>query len=240
MNIAHRRRIRPGKSRIPLVLTGLTTVILLIAVLWGCLGGGRTTPLPFQYTLEYPSPRPADLTPLGVVLKVERFASAQGINNVSMIYRPRPYRYDAYPYHYWRVRPRDLVTDFLLRDLKHSGLFKAVLSYQDAQDARFVVQGAVTECSARYEAQDVQRAVLSLDLTLLDVSEKEITKQVVFGKRYEAAAAMANRSPEALAQGISASMEILAPEILRDILRAIRERPGVSPIPAVTDRSGSR
>ena len=174
------------------------------------------------------------------MLKVERFASAQGINNVSMIYRPRPYRYDAYPYHYWRVRPRDLITDFLTRDLKHSGLFLAVLSYQDAQDARFVVQGSVTECSARYEAQDVQRAALSIDLTLLDVSEKDIPQQIVFGKRYEAAAAMRDRTPEALAQGISAAMGILSPEILRDIHRAVRGRPGVPQAPAATDRGGSR
>jgi len=225
MNIVHPNKRLTGKTflpRVPIVLSAA----LLIMTLAGCLGGGNTTPLPFQYSLEYPLPHPADLTPLDVALKIERFASAQAINNVSMIYRSQPYRYDAYYYHYWRVRPRDLVTDFLLRDLKSSGLFKAVFSYQDGQDGRFVVQGAVTECSAQYELPDTQRAVLSLTLTLLDTSEREITKQVLLEKRYDFSPAMEKRTPDALARGISASMEALSPQILQDIHRTVHERIG--------------
>ena len=122
------------------------TALLLVAAAWGCFGGNRTTTLPFQYSLEYASPRFDDLPPLDAALSLERFSSAQGINKTAMIYRSEPYRYDAYYGHYWRSRPRDLATDFLLRDLKYARLFKAVFSYQDRQETRFVLQGAVTEC----------------------------------------------------------------------------------------------
>jgi ABC-type uncharacterized transport system auxiliary subunit len=224
MKTAHprKRRFVPRRPYC-LILAGLTALLLITAA-WGCLGGNRTTPLPFQYSLEYASPRLADLPPLDVTLSLERFSSTQGINMTAMIYRSEPYRNDAYYGHYWRSRPRDLVTDFLLRDLKHARLFKAVFSYQDRQESRFVLQGTVTECSAHYEAQGVQRAVLSLNLTLLDTQRKEITEQVVFDKRYDLAPAMEERSPRALAQGISAAMETLSPQMMRDVHRAVRER----------------
>jgi ABC-type uncharacterized transport system auxiliary subunit len=224
MKTAHprERRFVPRRSYCR-ILAGLTALLLITAA-WGCLGGNRTAPLPFQYSLEYPSPRLADLPPLDTTLSLERFSSTQGINMTAMIYRSEPFRNDAYYGHYWRSRPRDLVTDFLLRDLKHVRLFKAVFSYQDRQESRFVLQGAVTECSAHYEAQGVQRAFLSLNLTLLDTQRKEITEQVVFEKRYDLAPAMEERSPRALARGISAAMETLTPQMMRDVHRAVRER----------------
>jgi len=225
MKTAHprERRLVPRRpyGRILAVLTAL----LLVAAAWGCLGGNRTAPLPFQYSLEYAAPSLKDLPPLDTTLSLERFSSTQGINMTAMIYRSEPYRNDAYYGHYWRSRPRDLVTDFLLRDLKHARLFKAVFSYQDRQESRFVLQGTVTECSAHYEAQGgVQRAVFSLNLTLLDTQRKGITEQVVYEKRYDLAPAMEERSPRALARGISAAMETLSPQMMRDVHRAVRER----------------
>ncbi|HQN26282.1 MAG: ABC-type transport auxiliary lipoprotein family protein [Syntrophales bacterium] len=208
------------------------TALLLVAAAWGCFGGNRTTTLPFQYSLEYASPRFDDLPPLDAALSLERFSSAQGINKTAMIYRSEPYRYDAYYGHYWRSRPRDLATDFLLRDLKYARLFKAVFSYQDRQETRFVLQGAVTECAAHYEPQGDQRAVLSLSLTLLDTQRKVITEQVVFVKRYDLAPAMDERSPRAFARGISAAMETLSPQMLSDVHRAVRERLAATSAPS--------
>jgi ABC-type uncharacterized transport system auxiliary subunit len=80
-----------------------------------------------HYTLEYVSPEITDLKPLPVSLKVERFSVAPAYNTNRIIYRDGSFKRDEYFYHKWRANPADMVASFLSRDIRNSGLFKAVL-----------------------------------------------------------------------------------------------------------------
>jgi len=193
----------------------IPAVILLLA---GC---GKPPTLVQKYMFEYPPPVPRASLPLNEAIKVEQFAVAQAYNSTAMIYRPNPYKSEAYGYHRWRVNPGYLVTDYLLRDLRNSGLFKAVLPYNSSDKARFLLEGGVEEIQEIDEA-DGWKAALALNITLLDLNEKEVTRRVVFQKNYRAEEPLTEKTPQGLAQGMSRAMERLSAQITADVYRAAR------------------
>ena len=152
-------------------------IILLVIGLAGCIGGGAPAPHVHQYILEYPPPGIGGGAGTEALLKVERFTAARVHAGPAMLYRQGPFRRDAYSERRWRIAPGDMVTDFLLRDLRHAGLFRAVLAARDPEETRFVLMGGVDEFG---EVADGERrkAVLAATVTLLDLSVRDIPDRV--------------------------------------------------------------
>jgi len=206
-----RRRSRLGFKKVA-ILAG----ILLLS---GC---GKSPTLVQKYLFEYPPPVPQASLPLEEGIKVEQFSVAQAYNSTAMIYRPNPYKSEAYNYHRWRTNPGYMVTDYLLRDLRKSGLFKAVLPSNSSDKGRFLLEGGVEEIQEIDEA-DGWKAALALNITLLDLKEKEITKRVVFQKDYRTLESLTEKTPQGLAQGMSRAMERLSAQIVTDIYQAAKK-----------------
>jgi cholesterol transport system auxiliary component len=176
-----------------------------------------------QYTLEYPPPALAGSSPLEQGLSVERFSVAQDLNSQAMVYRPLDFQRQVYSYHRWRVNPADLCTDYLLRDLRASGLFKAVFSYQAPGAARFRLEGALQEFLEKDEAAGAQ-AVLSLNLTLLDLNFPDLPRRLVFQRTYEQSAPMPRPGAAELAQAMSQAFAQLSQKAIADVHQAMRGR----------------
>jgi len=189
---------------------------IILLLLMGCVAGGKAPIIIDQYILEYPPPALEGLQPLNQVVSVGRFAVAQAFNTPMMVYRTRPYEYYTDYYNRWRVNPGDMVTDYLLRDLKRSGLFKAVFSYRDTEDARFFIQGGVDDFLGNKE-DGKNEAVLTVYISLLDTTQKDITKRVVFQKRYRHVQHLDDDSAVSLAKGMSEAMGVVSKEALKDI-----------------------
>ena len=62
-----------------------------------------------------------------------------------MVYQPAPFKLQQYQSSTWRVNPGDMVTDYLLRDLRNQKLFKAVFSYREPSTARFALEGEIEQ-----------------------------------------------------------------------------------------------
>ena len=190
---------------------------MFLLLLTGCVAGGKAPIVIDQYILEYPPPAIEGLQPLNQAVSVGRFAVAQAFNTPMMVYRTGPYAYYTDYYNRWRVNPGDMVTDYLLRDLKRSGLFKAVFSYRDTEDARFLIQGNIEDFLGSREG-GTSEAILTVYITLLDTSQPEVTKKVVFQKRYRHVRMLDNDSAVSLAKGMSEAMETVSKEALKDIV----------------------
>ncbi|MEW6658322.1 MAG: ABC-type transport auxiliary lipoprotein family protein [Thermodesulfobacteriota bacterium] len=201
------------------LLTGLWAFSLLFFLV-GC---GKPPTLVQKYLLEYPSPVIAASPKIGEVVKVDLFSVAQAYNSPAMIYQPGPFKSDAYNYHRWRVNPGNLVTDYLVRDLRNSGLFKAVLLYGSSGKSRFLVEGGVEEFQET-DAPEGWYATLALNITLLDLDRQELPERVVFQKNYRTNELLTEKSPQGLAQGMSRAMQRLSGEIMGDIYRAAAKR----------------
>jgi ABC-type uncharacterized transport system auxiliary subunit len=194
--------------------------LLLLAILFvtGC--GGKSTYVVQQYLLDYSPPAPAGLAKANEVIRVEPFSTAQAFAGTAMFYRPSSFELSSYSRERWRVIPGDMVTDFLLRDLRNAGMFTAVLAYEDPGEGRYVVTGTVAEF-LEVDGSGGPMARLSVDATLLDTTEREITKRVVFQKTYTVEEAMKDKSARSLAESMSGAMKKFSGELMADIHRAM-------------------
>jgi cholesterol transport system auxiliary component len=197
----------------------LLYLLSVLIVITGC-GGGKSTYVVRQYLPDYDPPALAGLPRVDEAIRVEPFATAQAFASTAMFYRPSPFELGSYSRERWRVMPGDMVTDFLLRDLRNSGTFKAVLAYEDPGEGRYALTGTVAEF-LEVDGSHGPSARLSTDVTLLDVTQREITRRVVFQKTYTVEEAMNEKSARALAESMSRALKKFSGELMADIHRGI-------------------
>jgi ABC-type uncharacterized transport system auxiliary subunit len=185
----------------------------------GCSFGSKTTYSVNQYTLEYPSPILKEIVQINELIKVERFSVANAFDTSAIVYRDGPNLRNIDPYNRWRTKPGDMVTDFLVRDLRHSGLFQAVFSYNQNEEARYLLEGQVNEFLESKE-KDGFNAVLSLDVTFLDLSKKEGPERIVFQRSFAYAEPLERETYRNLAQAMSKAMENFSRQIMMDLYQA--------------------
>jgi ABC-type uncharacterized transport system auxiliary subunit len=197
---------------------------LLAALVVACLSGcGKPPMLVNQYILEYPAPVTGRKAKIPAAVKVEMFAVAQAFNTHAMVYQPRPFQSQSYNYSRWRANPGYLVTDYLIRDLRESGLFKAVFGPDSSGEQRFKLEGGVAEFQ-EVDAADGWKASLALTVTLLDTTQEVLPQRVVFQKNYRVLEPLPEKTPQGLAQGMSRAMEQLSARIINDTYEAARNR----------------
>ncbi|MBP9561297.1 MAG: hypothetical protein KBE27_05730, partial [Syntrophorhabdaceae bacterium] len=65
-------------------------------------------------------------------------------------------------------------------------------------------------------------AVFWINLIMIDTKESEITKKIIFQKRYQAKEPLKDHSPESLAKGMSASVARVSEEFVGDIYSVLK------------------
>ncbi len=195
-------------------------IVLLMILSSGCSFGSKTTYSVNQYTLEYPSPILKEIVQIKGLIKVERFSVANAFDTSAIVYRDGPNLRKIDPYNRWRTKPGDMVTDFLIRDLRHSGLFQAVFSYNDNDETRYLLEGQVYEFLESKE-EDGFKAVLSLDVTFQDMSKKDVTERILFQRSYGYTEPLERETYGSLAQAMSKAMERFSRQMITDLHQAM-------------------
>ena len=201
----------------------LALPFLLTVLISGCSLGAKPSYIVNQYTLEYPSPILKESTSINELVKVEQFNVAQTFNTSAMIYKEGPNLRNVDPYNRWRTKPGEMVTEYPARDLRNSGLFLAVISYNDSEETRYLLEGQVDELLDASE-KDGRKAVLSLHITFLDLKKRDATEKVIFQRDYQAVEPYTEKTPAALAQGMSRAMEKISRQIILDLQNAVKSR----------------
>ena len=140
-----------------------------------------------------------------------------------MIYKEGPNLRNVDPYNRWGTKPGEMATEYLVRDLRNSGLFRAVISYNDSEETRYLLEGQVDEFLEVSE-KDGRKAVLSLNVTFLDLKKKDTPEKVIFQRDYKVVEPYTEKSPAALAQGMSRAMEKISRQIILDLQNAVKGR----------------
>jgi ABC-type uncharacterized transport system auxiliary subunit len=210
------------RIRRTLLLFLFVALILGLGSLTGCLNLQKPGRHVEQYVLEYPSPEISGNSLIGASIKVERFTEVATYNTSAMVYRPEPFKLESYQYHRWRVHPADLITGYLLRDLRKAALFQAVFSYLDPQEGRFLLEGGVEEF-LEVDEKNQRYAVLTMGVTLLDSSAQYKPTGVLFQKRYRFQEPLEENTPRGLAKGMSQAMKNFSETLIRDIQAAVQE-----------------
>jgi ABC-type uncharacterized transport system auxiliary subunit len=171
-----------------------------------------------HYTLEYPSPKLGDLPQLPVILKVEPFTISPLYDTRQIVYRDRSFKRETYPYHRWRANPADLVTDYLARDMRLSGLFRAVLEEGSTVPPTHILEGSVDEFF-EWDAAEGWKAVLTVSITLISAKETNTAGRILFQRTFRAIQPFQRKTPEGLAQAMSEAMS----RVSLDVMKAVYE-----------------
>jgi len=195
-------------------------ISVLIILAAGCASGKPANTIDY-FMLDYPPPGIQEAARLDEVIKIERFSVAHLFNSNAIVFRTGSYGLRTFHHERWKTNPGNMVTDYLIRDCRHAGLFRAVFSYRDPEASRFILEGGVVEF-LEVEQQDGRKALLSITVTLLDLKQTEIPKKVIFQKSYSHAAKCSEKGPGGLARGLSESMERLSGQIISDVYHAVK------------------
>jgi cholesterol transport system auxiliary component len=201
----------------------LTLLLLLMVLMTSCSLGAKPSYKVNQYTLEYPSPFSKELPSISELVKVEQFSIAQTFNTSAMIYKEGPNLRNVDPYNRWRIKPGEMAAECLVRDLRNSGLFRAVISYNDSEETRYLLEGQVDEFLEASE-KDGRKAVLGLNVTFLDLKKRDTAEKVIFQRDYNVVEPYTENTPAALAQGMSRAMEKISRQIILDLQDAVKNR----------------
>lgn len=212
------KAFRPAPCRTLLLLLMILPAVLLS----GCAGSRTNRPVE-KWMLEYSAPAPAGEMQKASI-SVERFEAAISFSGPEMIYRPNPNQRDSYPYNRWWSNPADMLSDLLLRDLRRSRLFSAVLSGGQSGDARFRLEGWV----AKFLEVDLPggwRAELAVDLTLVDTADHSLPGGILMQKSYRINKPIKEKGAPGLARAMSQAAGELSGQALRDLAQAIKKAP---------------
>ena len=125
----------------------------------------------------------------------------------------------------WQTFPLGSVNDGKggTANLRNSGLFRAVISYNDSEDTRYLLEGQVDEFLEVSE-KDGRKAVLSLNITFLDLKKRHTAEKVIFQRDYKVVEPYTGKTPAALAQGMSRAMGKVSRQIILDLQDAVKSR----------------
>jgi cholesterol transport system auxiliary component len=155
-----------------------------------------------------------------LVLRVERFQVAPVYDTSRIIYRQKPFTRDVYNYHRWRSNPGNLVSYFLVRDLRQSEAFKSVITREGSLKSSHVIEGTVDEFY-EHDGNDSWKAVLSVSITLMAKNEPDVSKKILLNKKYSTRETCRQKNPQALAEAMSKAMSKLSASIFTDVYNAL-------------------
>lgn len=197
-------------------------LLILPVILFGsCAGVGKPMDQIEYYVLEYETPRIADPDPVSAVVRLERFSVAPQYNTSRIVYRDREFARNTYNYHRWRANPGDLVTHFLARDFRESGLFKAVLPTGSRFSASCILEGTVEEFF-EWNGPEQWEAVLAISVVLVAEGEPDLSRRVLFQGTYRDSEPCAMKNPRALSEAMSRAMARVSEAVIKDVLDVLR------------------
>ncbi|MBU1054380.1 MAG: membrane integrity-associated transporter subunit PqiC [Proteobacteria bacterium] len=197
-------------------------VLSIFFILSGCGGFGGSEKKIDYYTLEYSAPLPAGSNNLPFVINIGRFKSPL-YNSDKIVYRINDFQTNEYVYHRWEKDPARLVSYFLFRDLKNSGLFKGVFTFDAGFAATHSVSGTV-DGFFEDDRGKTWEAVLSLDIVLMAENEPDLSRKIIFQRKYATRKVCAKKNPKALAEAMSKAMHELSGQIINDIYKSLSEK----------------
>lgn len=203
--------------------TGNTFFALFcFALVFGCVSTGKPQLQTESYLLDYPAPVWEPFSRIEDTIRISRFTIASAYNNTNMIFRGNSYAVDSFNYNRWAVNPADMVGDNLLRDLQTSGLFRAAFSRYAVDEGRYLLQGGIEEFFLRTDKSG-NKAVLSLDITVKDVKQREPVKRILFQKKYRGEEPLDEQSPKGYCRAMSQTMQKLSRQIIADVYQAVNK-----------------
>ncbi len=197
-----------------IVLQSVAVASLLIT---GCSTLGGNTYNYHYYTLSYRQSETVNTdSERHLVLKIDPFSISAEYGRNNIMYGKNGFKRNFYPYQKWVASPEKMVAEFLLRDLKQAGIFKAVIGPETLNRTTCLLTGCVEDF---YEDQiDTSRfAVLTITIPLFDEKAQMPEERVLFQKMYSNRVKLDKNTPEGLSEAMSQAMATVSKKLISDI-----------------------
>jgi ABC-type uncharacterized transport system auxiliary subunit len=130
--VAQKRRIDMKKLSIALGL-----MLALLPALAGC----HKVKYPAYYTLNLPTAPDPPAQDKQTSIAVREFQAPGYLRQGPIVYRSTPEEIGFYEYHRWAADPRKIVTSAVIDDLRASGQFSMVSTYDGRRDMEYLFSG---------------------------------------------------------------------------------------------------
>ena len=201
------------KIQMKLLGIGLLGVLLVVV---GCGGSSGSARPMYYYTLDYSPPSVTMDRPLPFVVRVERFTAAPPFDTQRIMYADKGLHRNAYASSRWVAPPGDMLAYLLARDLQRARAFQAVIAPDEILSPTHVVKGWVEHFVEEGDARPAQ-AAMRVNITLLDSRIADPVARILYQSSYSAQVPLAERTPAALADAMSAAASAMTAEIVHDI-----------------------
>jgi cholesterol transport system auxiliary component len=190
-------------------LVCLATLLLAVAA---CLNKSYQEKRSFVLDVSSESREPASESP--IVLKIRKFRVSPLFGGRAMVYRIGELQYENDFYDEWFVSPSLLLTRQFHDWLSKTGRFRFVLVGTDHVEPTHLLEGSVAEFYGDYRLAQSPKAIFGIELLLLDRLNEP---QVIFRRTYHKEVPLADRSPDALAGGLSQAVRLVLVDLEREI-----------------------
>ena len=185
---------------------------LAMPTAFGCLNLDKSYPEKRSFVLDVGAPPQGSSSTGAIVLKINKFRVSPLFAGRAMVYRIADLQYETDFYDEWFVAPGLLVTQQFQTWLSQSPGFQLVLLGTNHVDPTHLLEGTVTEFYGDY--RDSPRAVLGLELHVLDAGN---ARHTAFRRTYHQDMPLPDRSPDALARGLTEALRMVLTTVIKDI-----------------------
>jgi cholesterol transport system auxiliary component len=206
-------------------LVCLASVLLTMTA---CLNFNRSYPAKRSFVLDVSSESREPAPEATMVLKISKFRVSPLFVGRAMVYRIGELQYENDFYDEWFVAPGALLTQQFHDWLSRTGQFRFVLLGTNHIEPTHLLQGRVAEFYGDYRLAESPKAIFGIEILLLDGLNE---RQAIFRRTYHEEVPLADRSPDALAGGLTQAVRL----VLVDLERELAEVAG-RPAPASSSR----
>ena len=187
----------------------------------GCLDLKKGYPEKRSFVIDVGVPPQEGPSKGDMVLKIHKLRVSPLFAGRAMVYRVADLQYESDFYDEWFVAPATLVTQQLHNWLSRSTGFQLVVYGTNHVEPTHLLEGTVTEFYGDF--RDAPRAVLGLELHLLDALHEH---QAFFRRTYRQDVPLSDRSPDALAHGLTEALRIVLVDVAKDLASVEPTRSG--------------
>lgn len=199
-------------------------VLLLGCLSEGCLGLAKDFPEKQYYLLEAIRTGKKALKQADGILRVRQFRMSPVLSGTELHYRTSNETVEADFYNEFNVPPARLVTENVQIWLRDSGLFRAVIDSASPMEAKYVLEGSLTEISGDYRKSGEPKAVIRVQVFL--TSSKSAEQKLLFQRDYAKRVTIDEAAPKALIRGMNSGLAEILQQLEFDLSEAIRKGSG--------------
>lgn len=200
----------------------------LSLALTGCLNLNKTYPEKRSFVLDV-APEQRDPAPdAAMVLKIGRFRVSPLFVGRAMVYRIGELQYENDFYDEWFIAPGALLAEQFHDWLSKTGRFRFVLMGTNHIEPTHLLEGSVTEFYGDYRLTASPKAIFGIELHVLD---GQTERQVILTRAYRNEVSLADRSPDALARGLTQAVRLVLAEFERELTAVVAKPASASSSP---------